>query len=153
MVVYRWKKGSVVAADPQVAGEVCAELERSVGLTQANLVEASRDEDAPLHGCFEWDDEVAAEKYRENQAGYIIRSLEAVVVEGSDPQRAFLNIVSEGARSYSSTEVLLRDETSREAVLAQAMMELEAFRRKYAGLEELAELFAAMDSLKLKEAA
>ena len=50
-------------------------LEKTVGITPKNLVEANRDESAPLHNEFEWNDTKAAEKYRETQAGYIIRNI------------------------------------------------------------------------------
>jgi len=45
-------------------------------LTRQGVLDDARDEDSPLHPCFEWDDGIAAEKYRLDQAGQIIRSVE-----------------------------------------------------------------------------
>lgn len=69
-MVYEWKEAAQIKADAQKAGEMLENLEKTVGLTPKNLVEASRDESAPLHNEFEWNDTKAAEKYRETQAGY-----------------------------------------------------------------------------------
>lgn len=77
-MVYEWKDlASVrnIKADAQVAGEVCEELEREGRLTPENLVEVSKDENAPLHNEFEWNDATAAKKYRRSQAQFIIKCL------------------------------------------------------------------------------
>jgi len=44
-------------------------------LTPALVVQTARDPDHPLHARFEWDDTVAAEKYRLTQGGELIRSI------------------------------------------------------------------------------
>ena len=148
MAAYKWKAGSRIKLDAQTAGEVCGELEKEGRLTPAELVETSRDEAAPLHGAFEWRDEIAAEKYREVQAGHIIRSLEVVITGTSEPVRAFfpVSIVGE-ARCYTRTETILRDENARATLLERALAELEAFKRKYKTLGELADVFAAIDGV------
>ena len=72
---YTWCDGSHHKVDPNVAAQVATELEEAGMLTAKNLVDVSRPEDAPLHDEFEWDDSVAAEKYREGQARNVIHSL------------------------------------------------------------------------------
>ena len=145
-MIYKWKNGSRLKASAQDAGEVCAALEAKGNLTPQALVDASRPEDAPLHGEFEWDDAKAAERYRETQAGYIIRSVE-VVVEGTDkPTRAFVSLtVAENEREYREINKVLSIHSERELLLNEAKNELEAFKRKYSVLEELADVFAAID--------
>ena len=148
MAVYRWKSGARSPVSAQVAGEVCASLEESGSLTPRALVDASRAEDAPLHGAFEWDDEAAAERYREAQAGYIIRSVEVVVEGTSEPVRAFVSVTeSRHAAPYASIEHVMVRSDSRAILLDRARTELEAFRRKYRQLSELAEVFAAIDAV------
>lgn len=148
MAAYKWKAGSHIKLNAQIAGDVCDELEKKGRLTPAELVEVSRDEAAPLHGAFEWRDEIAAEKYREVQAGHIIRSLEVVITGTSEPVRAYfpISIVGEG-RTYTSTEVIMRTEDARAKLLERALAELEAFKRKYKTLGELADVFAAIDKV------
>ena len=90
------KAGFHLRSDAQVVGEVCYELEKKGRLTPKELVDVSRPKDAPLHDEFEWNNTIAAEKYREVQAGYIIRSV-AVKVTEIKPEVAKLdiNIISE----------------------------------------------------------
>ena len=150
MAIYRWKPGSHMKVEPRIAGGVCKYLEQNGGLTPANLVEASRDESAPLHGCFEWDDRKAAEHYRETQAGYIIRSLE-VVVEQAEPVRAFVSLSvsteKKEQHAYVSTIAAVSEPDMREQVLRNAKAELAAFARKYRNMEELAGVIAEIEKV------
>lgn len=143
MAAYQWKAGSRIKASAQKVGEVCERLERKGELTPRALVDASRRKGSALHDLFEWDDKVAAEKYRETQAAYIIRSIEVVTVGTSEPVRAFVSVSTEGqARTYVNVECALSVESTRDEVLARALEELKAFERKYSNLEELANVLA-----------
>lgn len=72
-------------------------IERKHGVVSPdNLLEESRPAGAVLHGLFEWDDTVAAEKFRAEQARDIIGNIAVVRILGNQPQepvRAFVNIV------------------------------------------------------------
>lgn len=140
--VYTWVEGSKMGGDPNVAGRVCAELAEQGRLTPEELVNASRDESSPLHSMFEWDDSVAAEKYREVQARKIIRSIEVVLADRPIPQRAFQTVEP---KVYQTIERVMDSKQMREILLKNAMRELEAFERKYARLTELAQVFEAID--------
>lgn len=145
MTAYQWKKGSFVAGDAQLVGEVCEGLERRGKLTPSNLVDASRDENAPLHRMFEWDNEQAAELYREQQARQIISSIEVVIEGTSEPVKAFVSLRVGGTeRRYERTEVALMNPSSREMVLRDALAELRAFEKKYSTLSELAGVLDAI---------
>lgn len=149
-MIYKWKQGAKVQLDPQVAGE---ELERirvhqNGRLESADVVEASRIKEAPLHDHFEWNDAKAAEAHRVEQARYLIRSIE-VMVERSDsevvPIRAFVSVQRDEDRSYTSTFHALADPDLRGQVVNQAWKELEAWRQRHAELVEFARIFTAMD--------
>lgn len=145
-MIYRFKYGTRLNVSAQAAGELCAELESQGKLTPHEVVEASRPDDAPLHAAFEWDDEVAAERYREVQAGHIIRSIEVVIPETSEPTKAFHSlVVTEEKREYREITHILKVKDDRELLLAEARRELAMFKRKYAALEELANVFAAIE--------
>ena len=147
MAIYKWKSGSRVSADAQKVGEVCEQLEKKGNLTPKALVDASRRKNAALHDLFEWNDEIAAEKYRETQASYLIRSIEVVSTGTSEPVRAFVSVtVNEQAteRTYINVKRALSTNGTREEVLAIALAELRAFERKYKNLEELANVLAAI---------
>lgn len=147
MAIYKWKSGSRVSADAQKVGEVCERLERKGNLTPKALVNASRRKNAVLHDLFEWDNEIAAEKYRETQASYLIRSIEVVSAGISEPVRAFVSVTAneeKTERTYINVERALSTNGTREEVLSIALAELKAFERKYSNLEELTNVIAAI---------
>ena len=149
-MVYKWKNYSYKTS-ANVAGEVCEKLDRTVGLTPENLVEASRPEDAPLHSEFEWNDAVAAEEFRRTQARQIICNLSIVIDEKkSEPVRAFFSLQSgfrKNTGTYEGTLTIMSDSDKRQKLLDNAKRELEAFKKKYELLTELSEVFAAIDSV------
>lgn len=148
--VYQWKPKSQVAVEAQAAGErlETIRLRNRGSLTPAMVVKDARSEKSPLHPAFEWDDRRAAEKYRLDQASYIIRSIAVVVRNGDSEEpkvtRAFVSVTDEDdERQYTSVSVALTDPVLRAQVLEQATRELAAFEAKYSELEELAPVFEA----------
>lgn len=142
-MVYKFKAGSMIKVDAQLAGAELERLEADGNLTAKALVDASRPEDAPLHKEFEWNDSIAAEAYREQQARHIINSIE-VVREETAPIRAFFNI-NRAEPQYHHIDAIMRKADTRSALIRTAFAELHAFKRKYEQLEELAAVFAAID--------
>jgi len=53
----------------------CMAVKRSGILTPSAVVDEARPEDSPLHAAFEWDDSIAAEKYRLEQARRLLRQV------------------------------------------------------------------------------
>ena len=141
-MVFNWKIGSVHKVSADVAGEVCNKLDAEGNLTAKALVDVSRPEDAPLHPEFEWNDGIAAEKWREQQGRLIINHL-TVVIDNQEPVRKFFNIENT-ANTYTSIDVILKNTDTREQLLQMALRELGAFKRKYSQLTELAKLFDAI---------
>lgn len=130
------------------AGEMLEILEKTVGITPKNLVEANRDESAPLHNEFEWNDTKAAEKYRETQAGYIIRNI-CIVRESEEkpPVRAFYSVTTDEERKYESLNVIIKSEDKTKKLLESALRELIAFKAKYSMLSEIANVIKAIDEV------
>ena len=115
------------------------------------IVEKAKDEMTELHKCFEWDDEIAAEKYRVYEARQLVRHL---VIEKPEPEegekekppvRYFLQTVN--GTGYRPTEIIYRDENAYATLLETALAELKAFQRKYGRLKELDDVFEAIDRL------
>lgn len=149
-MIYKWKNFSYkTSAD--VAGEVCEELDRTVGLTPENLVEASRPEDAPLHNEFEWDDRIAAEEFRRTQARLMICNLSIVLEEQKqEPIRAFFSLQNgfrKNEGTYESTITIMSDNDKRKRLFDNAKRDMEAFKNKYQMLKELKDVFVAMDAI------
>lgn len=140
-MVYQWKhhEHKVSAA---TVGKI---LESMPQITPEAVVAAARPETSPLHSLFCWDDTIAAEEWRKQQARVLIANIE--IVEPEQPTvRAFLNIRTvTGESEYFATKQAMANKETREQVLAAAVKELQAFRRKYSGLSQLAGIFAAID--------
>jgi len=147
---YEWKRNMPVKA--QEAGEFLEGLEKEHGeITPKIVLNSARSEDALLHSCFEWDDSVAAEKYREDQAGFLIRNLVVnVVTTGSkEPQRvrAYVNVSPTNTGSFIAVKSAFEGEATRMQILRTALRELQAFQSKYKQYQELAGVFAEIDAL------
>ncbi|KPL67406.1 hypothetical protein SZ64_04375 [Erythrobacter sp. SG61-1L] len=147
-MIYQWKSGARIGIDAQIAGEELERIRiRNNGRLESEMViEAARDEQNPLHSEFQWNDAAAANAYRIEQARYLIRSIEAVVDHNeSKPIRAFVSVVRDEDRSYTSVSHAMADPELRRQVLLGALRELEAWRDRYAELVELANVFVAID--------
>lgn len=147
MAAYRWKRSARVGVSAEVAGSVMDRLSRGGRLTPAALVDASRAENAPLHGEFEWDDGVAAERYRQTQAGYLIRSIEVVVEQAHEPVRAYLPVHVDDDAGYVPIQTVMESPRLMNEALLNAKRELASFRRKYSQLAELAGVMRAIDEV------
>lgn len=144
-MVYKWKDGSHHKVSAQVAGEVCAALEERGELNAQNLVDVSRPEDAPLHDEFTWNNDVAAELWRTEQARKIIQHI-SLKTETPTPVRAFFNIEVKSP-NYESLNAIVKHEDKYAALLKTALRELEAFRRKYMMLSELELVMQAIEDV------
>lgn len=144
-MIYKFKEGSFIRANPYEAGRVCEELARKNNLTAKALVDVSRPEDAPLHDEFDWNDTTAAESWREHQARHIIACLE-IVTEKHEPIRAFYNIVRQEPQ-YRHIETIMENADDAERLFQMAYKELQMFQRKYAQLESLRKVFRAIEEL------
>lgn len=145
-MVYQWKDGARIRAQAQVAGEMCMRLADQGRLTAKNLLEENRPVGAPLHDEFEWNDAVAAESWREQQARRIINCL-MITPERSEPVRCFFHIERK-ENTYQSIIAILGSSTDTEKLLAMALRELEVFERKYRSLMQLSKVFQAIDETK-----
>lgn len=151
MVSYIFRDGPVTIknakkADPQKIGVALAKItEQQKGrLTPTAVVIAARDARSPLHRHFEWDDAVAAESYRLDQARMLIRSV-ALVGDGSaDPAPAFLSISDKGGTSYRTVQDVLDSADLQGAVLAAAERDLLAFERRYQQLKDICEIVSSV---------
>ena len=133
----------------EVAGPVCQKLRESPqGLTPKSLLDASRDEDAPLHNEFEWDDNVAAEKFREQQAANIIRHIMIIRTDIQEVRqsrnRAFVS-KGENDTAYVPLDEALSNEKWKANLLKAARIDAERFVAKYNRLAELAGVINAIN--------
>lgn len=156
MPTFKKKPGAHIRGDVQEIGEALQRLQNNGEITPEAIVEAARLRSSPLHGCFEWDDTVAAREYRLSQARYLIRSVvvETPTSDGPIEFRAYVSIAGDDAeedappRRYMVIEKAMRDYS--EEVLDIALKELKHFKEKYKALRQLQVVFAAIDAVGVK---
>lgn len=131
MSKYVWKpEGPKPKISAQVFGEVVEDLTDGDlgGAKPLDIVEAARKVTSPIHGLFEWDDDVAAERYRLDQARGWLRNLQIVRVDvkagASTSERAFYSVKTPESRHYISRGRIKSDLDLRNELLRQALVEL-----------------------------
>lgn len=153
-MIYGYKENKRLPVNAQVAGEELARIRKENGdfFSPAAVVIASRPKKAPLHSVFEWNDSVAAEQFREYQASYLIRAVTVIMPELPDsaPVRAFVSVIINDQRRYTSIAAAMTDENLRDQLLGDALREMQQFERKYAELSELASVIQSMSATRLR---
>ena len=102
------------------------------------VVQFAKNAKTSLHRYFTWDDGEAAQAYRVMQARALIRVAVTVLETTSEKVRAFVSLTPDrktGA-GYRAMVDVLDDASMLGQLLKDAKAELQAFKRKYAKLEE-----------------
>lgn len=117
-----WKINGIYKADADIIGNEI----QSIGsqFTTKDIVNKARDKNTQLHKLFEWNNKIAGEKYREIQAGDIIRNLVVVKVNTESGASEKTNIrvfVSDNRRNggYKPITVVLRQQDEYERYLSK----------------------------------
>ncbi len=147
-MTYKWRQGARHQITPEVAAREVNRIRRKFDdfFSPAEVVDESRRASAPLHPEFEWDDPVAAEAWRVEQARKLIGDL--IEIDESDPldkpTRTFVSVRLEdvGPR-FTQTRTALANNDMKEQVLRQAERDLEIFRAKYERYLDLSQTLAA----------
>jgi hypothetical protein len=155
-VIYKPAKGSHLTEEQaQRYGQRIYDLveERNGTITPGDVLTDAESERSPLHDFFEWDDTQAAERWRTNQARYLLRSIHVVLTngQGEEEQTRFTyNIMNmpedngEGQRVYCTIQRVLTDAEIREQVVGQAMRQLQSWRSLYQQYSEFSQVFSAI---------
>jgi hypothetical protein len=114
-------------------------------LTPSLVVDQARSEEHPLHSRFEWDDAVAGEAWRRQQAHELIRSVRVVYREADEKNaeksvRAFHAVRSEKEHVYEPVEKVVQDDFTRTLVMKDMEREWRALRRRYEQFSEFIEM-------------
>lgn len=141
MIVATWRADSYYTADAQKVYNEIVEIGEYA--TPQEIVEKAKSETTELHKCFEWNNDIAAEKYRIVQARKIVRSL---VFERTEKQiqknKPEIRVIHKpvGAIGYKPLEFIVQKQDEYERLLEAARRELHAFKVKYQHLSELDEI-------------
>ncbi len=149
-MIYQFKSGNTYrGANAQAVGE---ELERirnaNCGkLETGEVVRWAADPTSPLHSCFTWDNERAAQAYRLDEARSLIRMVVVIRDETGPPEPAFWNVSvnttvdgpdGKGERYYQASHVLETSPVEFAAALQGMLRELSSAQNGLAQLRRIA---------------
>lgn len=153
---YSWKNGYRYKVPASTVGAVLEQIEKKQGeVTSEAFLDYSRNEDSETHSMFEWDDTIAAEKFRLSQANKIINQIEVEIVydkkepeqmevefiQSAGPISSFVNVENKSVCKravYHNIVRAMQNDDSRKIVLRNALFELNAFKNKYRCFKEFA---------------
>lgn len=133
--------------DAQTVGELFENMNaKGIDITPESVLAEGRNIDSPIHSEFEWDDTLAAEKYRLEQATQLIRHIR--IVREDEPEqpykeRGFVSIPG-GNSVYVQMSTALSNDEYKKHLLKQAKGDMETFLAKYRRLEQLASITQPM---------
>jgi len=141
-MIYKFRKNSFVKGglDAQEIGEALEAIRIRFGRleTERVLSQASNPRSI-LHAAFEWDDEVAANQHRLDEARTLVRSVEIIITQGEEPEPAFVHVrESDGGGYYQSTRIAVKNKSEWDAVYADAVAALNIADRNLSRLLQIA---------------
>lgn len=138
----KWKISGIYKADAQKVYEEIGDK----SVSPEEVLNKARNEKSELHKCFEWNDGVAAEKYRLQQARMIINLL-VIKTENKDDEPIRVFQISSEKNVYQPTRFFIQNPDEYQILLRRAKGELQAIRNRYKTLSELEAVFDAIDNL------
>lgn len=156
MTKYQWRPGARIEKDldAEVIGAEIERLEDKNGVVEpAAVVEAARSRRSPLHAAFEWDDTVAAEEHRKQQARQLVAALVIVQVrtEGgrSESTRGFqiARPDPDGPRGYVRLDRIVGSEDMTKQLIGSASRELQSAVRRFSSIAALGKYVPALEEL------
>jgi hypothetical protein len=121
-------------ADADVVGRELMRLRKTGPLTKERLVVEAGRRGSPLRRFFEWSDRKAAQQYRIEQAGYLLRSIEIVVEDAKGKQvaiKGFYNVTSAEGRRWEPMQFAFDDAGLSEQILKDAYAQLEGWIERF----------------------
>lgn len=114
-------------------------------LTPQIVLTAARSPKSPLHMEFDWDDKVAGDQWRLDQATRLIKRVKVKFVDSAgDVQRirAYVSLPNEEGpgRNYQPVEAVVQDQFSLKLILADMERDWQAFKRRYDRFDEFARM-------------
>lgn len=160
----RWKRSARrlnTRPDAEVAHDELHRIRDEHGELQATtVVDEARSKKSPIHGCFEWKNTAAAEKYREEQARELMNSIEITLIEvedDTDESNAIPLTITEASapafvsaadgEGYYPIEIAMNDPELKEKILQRAWTDLQAWHRRWKHLREFADVFTVIEKL------
>lgn len=160
MKEYKFKKGFQVKISAQEAGERLNYLyEKHKYITPEIVLTDARNKDSQLHEAFEWNDKIAAERFRIERATRLIGNLEITIEKEKDGNKIIAevrvfhniqgekNIFEDRSSGYLTLEDAMENPAAKNYLLGKAYADLIAFKKKYETLMELKPFMEQIDQM------
>lgn len=158
-IVSEFRSGSRISLDSNKVLKELIEVYKSSAsnrLLPKEIVEYARNHpESELHKGFEWNDGIAAERYRQQQATQIVYNIRVVYDTNisNDKTEYKVNIMPfthlDNDNGYESTVRIIKDEDKYAQLKHQAYNDLIYWRNKYSTILEFENIFKDIDKIKL----
>lgn len=132
MKKFKAKKGSMIKdKDAMIVGKRLSQLAtvHQGEVTPTLVLEDARQKSSPLHTYFEWDNNLAAEKFRLHQARLLLGAVVEVVIDRYNNRkelRSFYNVSNDKKESvYVTLETTLTTAMYLDQIVADAQQEIQ----------------------------
>lgn len=144
---YELRPGAVTRTkDAALIAEALEAIRARHGALVPRVVwQESADADAPLHAEFCWDDQAAADLFRDHQARSLIRAVR-VVSDAGRSTPAYLHVHVQSTSCYQPLAIVLATPDLRRQALEDAERYLRAARQRLADLEGVADVLGKVDA-------
>ena len=159
---YKWNGPNRPVSAEKVALHLQKLEEEKGSVTREDFLDSARPEDSEMHKLFEWDDSIAAEKYRLEQSNKIIHSIKITVKEQEDKEPVTMSAFvipgyTEGKAvgpkgGYINIRKAVDNVDTRAEILNDARKSTRWFMDKYRAITELSEVISAMEDFLNKTA-
>lgn len=145
---YAWKIPSFAKnIDIELAVQEMERIETLYGsLTPQNILDASRPKNALFHSLFQWDDTLAAEHYRLQQARTILNNIEVTVVSDGQPKQiAVYEVIKQPstAGAYKSINAMTIDDI--DFIRMRTLKELNILKDKLSVYKEFSKVSSSLN--------
>jgi hypothetical protein len=151
---YAFKKNFRCPVKPQVVGTALAEIEKEHGnLQPKTIVASSMTTHKELNPCFTWDNKVAGNLWREEEARELCRSVVIVYDSRKDDEpvvmQGWVSVTTEEyGQGYVSTTRIVEDESLAEQAVNDAIKGLNGWVARVAHLSGILKVKAFLEGLK-----
>lgn len=116
--------------------------------TPHQVLDLARDPKTELHKCFDWDDSIAAEKWRIEQARQVVKSFTVVIERAESKAPQAYRVVQHDPieKVYRPVMYTTRNEDQYGTLLRRAKAELASFRQRYKSIVELENVIEAIET-------
>jgi hypothetical protein len=128
-------------ADPQKLGEALHKITdaKKGRLRKQDIVDAARSKKSPINIHFEWDNLIAGEAWRREQAGELLRVIVRIHDDQTNepPRRAFYSIRDKFGFAYRAVDSILNSNDLQIALMESALQDLKAWENRYREIIDL----------------